>query len=92
MFPSDKGLPLQISAFKKPMANLHHYLINNTKLLQNKVYMTYNRMQVPLEVFLPQNFMQPLSWLCQAALCSAAIDEGKREVCIISPLSYYFFF
>lgn len=32
------------------------------------------------------------SGIWQGALCSAAMDDGKQEVCIISSVSYSFFF
>ena len=35
---------------------------------------------------------QQKSALSRCVSCSAAIDEGKRETCIISSGSYFFFF
>ena len=31
--------------------------------------------------------MKSLSWLCCGVLCSATVDEGKQEICIISSVS-----
>ena len=78
MFPSDKGLTHEMSAFEiLTVANLLYQLINNTKLPQNEVCLTKWNTDPFVLGLLPKNFMWPFSPLCQGVLCNAAMDKGK---------------